>query len=327
MTYALLIQNRAGVTVDYAEVTDSVEFTTNRTGSPGKLSFTIHKPKEVYGGFNEGDPVRFSVDGTNIFFGFIFRKEKDRWGHIAITCYDQLRYLKSNESYCFVGLTAGEIIKKIAGDFQLNVGSIDDTGFAIPYFVKEDKSCLDIISEAVQLTTMNTGKIFVFYDDAGKLALKESKNLLIDSVLGDKSLVTDYTYTTDIDKETYSKIKLVRPNKETGKADVYIVEDSAAIKKWGILQLYETVDENMNAAQITEQAKTMLSYYNRTLRTLSLPGCLGVVGLRAGAMVAMNIPNLGDISLTSFVLLEKVNHKFKNDMHTMDIEIRITSPK
>ena len=97
------------------------------------------------------------------------------------------------------------------------------------------------------------------------------------------------------------------------------VFDSQNIASWGLLRLYQTVDGDLNTAQMASQAKTMLSYYNRRLRTLSVEA-LGVVGLRAGMMILMKIKDLGDISLDQYVLLEKVTHTFENDKHTMSFE-------
>lgn len=321
MTYSLQIEDRlyAKKIFECRDITQKVTLTSNRTGSPAVLKFDLIKAGDV--SFQEGDPVRLSVDGTPVFYGYVFTKEKNRWGEIAVTCYDQIRYLKANQSYSFVGMTAGEIIRQIAKDFDLNVGDVEDTGYKIPSLICENKECLDSISRAVQLTTINTGKVYVFFDDNGMLSLREAGNMKSNVILGEKSLVTDYTYTTDIDKDTYNLIKLVRPNEKTGKGDVYQVEDGGNISKWGRLQYYDVVDEQLNPAQIEAQAKTMLKYYNRTLRTLSMD-CLGVVGLRAGQMIFINIPALGDISLSKYVMLDRVEHTFENEAHTMQIETR-----
>ncbi|MDR0819079.1 MAG: hypothetical protein LBN43_05875, partial [Oscillospiraceae bacterium] len=128
---------------------------------------------------------------------------------------------------------------------------------------------------------------------------------------------------TDIDKETYNQIKLVRPNEDTGKGDVYIVKDGETISRWGTLQYYDVVDENMNAAQIQQQAETMLTYYNRKLRTISFSNCLGIPKLRAGSMVLSEIPKLGDINLDAFLLVDSATHHFTESFHFMDFECRI----
>lgn len=314
----LVLEKRTGKSWDIAPQTQKVTYTTNRTGSPGTLKFTVNAAGIS---FIEGDTVRFSVDGQVIFLGWVFTKSRDRYAVIDVTCYDQLRYLKANASYCFVGRTAGDIIREIAQDFQLAIGALDDTGYTIPTLVKEDKSCLDIISAALQDTLLATGKLYTFFDDAGALSLREAGAMVAPGMVGEGSLLLDYTYKTDIDEHTYNSIKLVRPNEATGRGDVFQAMDSGNIARWGLLQLYQTVDEALNSAQAAAQAKSMLSYYNRRWRTLKV-SALGLDGLRAGQMLMMDVPNLGDIHLFGPVLLEKVTHTYEHDTHTMDFEVR-----
>lgn len=318
MKTELIIANKSsGKMWEISNSTSEITLETNRTGSPGTLKFTVIKTGDL--SFFEGDVVRFSVDGKVQFYGWVFTKIKDRWGVIQVTCYDRLRYLKANASYAFYKQKAGDIIRQIARDLAIEVGELADTGYAIPSLIEENQSCLDIIQNAVQQTLLNTGKVYVFYDNGSGLALQEAKQLKAEVIIGDKSLLTDYSYKTDIDAQTYNYIKLSRPNEETGGADVYVAEDSANIAQWGLLQLYQTVDGSANAAQIEEQAKTTLQYYNRRMRTLSV-NSLGVVGLRAGQMVLMKVQGLGDINLDQYVLLERVIHTYKNDSHTMTFD-------
>lgn len=322
MTMQLLIEKRAGqnVTVkDYASVTTSIVWNTQRTGTPGKL--TINMVRGHKADFAEGDGVRFSVNGNMVFAGFVFTKTLTRFGDLTVIAYDQLRYLKAKESYLFTAEEVGAMISKIATDFQLSVGTIESTGYPIASYIKENKTCLDIISEAISLTTLGTSKVYVFFDDAGKLSLRLAENLMSTSILGTGSLITDYTYKTDIDAETYNKIKLVRPNEETGRGDVYIEQDSDTIAIWGILQLYQTVDEEMNAAQIDGKARTMLAYYNRVLKTLTIES-IGILGVRAGSMILLNIPDIGTVSANQYVLLDSAVHTFEQGTHTMKIQTR-----
>src|SRR5699024_1777939 len=111
----------------------SITYTTNRTGNPGQLEFTLNKSGGI--SFFEGDVIRLSVDGTLIFYGWVFTKSKDRWDVIDVTCYDRIRYLKASASYAFYDQTAGEIIKQIAQDFELDVSEIEDTGYKIPSLI------------------------------------------------------------------------------------------------------------------------------------------------------------------------------------------------
>lgn len=316
-TELLIANKRSGKIWDVSSCTTQAQWTTERTGSPGKFTFTLIKSGDI--AFLEGDVVRYSVDGQLQFYGWVFTKSKDRWGVITVTCYDRLRYFKANASYAFYDMTAGDIIAQIAGDLQVDTGNLASTGYAIPSLVKEDQSCFDIVSAAVQQTLLNTGDIYVFYDDGNGVALQRPEDMISNVIIGDKSLLLDYTYKTDIDEQTYNYVKLARPNEETGRADVFIAEDSANIAQWGLLQLYQSVDGAVNDAQAQAQAQATLSYYDRRMRTLKVSS-LGVLGLRAGQMALMKVQGLGDIDLDQYVLLEKVSHTWENDIHTMDFE-------
>lgn len=313
----LVIASKAGGMIEISGLVESCEWVTNRTGQPGKFAFTYLKDKDVT--FTEGDVVRFSVDGQVQFYGWVFTRSETRWGEVSVTCYDRLRYLKANASYTFYSQSAGDILRQIAGDLQLDVGTVEDTGYKLPSLVEQDQTCLDILQTAIEQTLLNTGRVFVLYDDGQGLALQEAANMMSDVVIGDRSLLTDYTYTTDIDKQTYNSIKLVRPNEETGRADVYIQEDSGTIGQWGLLQLYQKVDGDANEAQIKAQAAATLEYYNRVLKTLKISS-LGVPGLHAGQMILVKADGMGDTGVSQYVMLERVSHRWENGVHTMDLE-------
>ena len=318
MTTELLIEEKGtGKIWEISNCTQQCTWTTNRTGSPGKFEFTVNKAGDL--SFVEGDTVRFSVDGELVFFGWVFTKSKDRRGVIAVTCYDRLGYLKNSASYAFYDLSAGDMIRQMAADMQVDVSEIEDTGYIIPSLIEQEQSCIDIAQSALEQTLLNTGNIYVLFDDGHGLSLKQPANMISDVIIGDKSLLTDYSYKTDIDQQSYNSVKLVRPNEQTGRKDVFIAQDSGNIDRWGLLQLYQSVDGAMNDAQVKAQAEATLGFYNRRLRTLSV-SAVGVPKLRAGQMIYMNVPGLGDINLNQYVLLEKVTHTWENNDHTMDFE-------
>lgn len=307
------------VVTDYAETVKELELTTNRFDSPGKLSFTCIEDGPIR--IPEGSSVELTVDGIKMFKGYVFTIERNKDGETSYVAYDQLRYLKANASYVFENMTLGQIVQQIASEFGLATGTLEDTGYVFPYLIKENEGCLDIIFGALAQTIIQTGKIFVFYDDAGMLTLTEAKKLLAATLVGDGSLVTDYSYKRDIDSDTYNRVKLVRKNEESGRTDVYIHEDTETIKKWGLLQYYDQVDENLNEAQIDEMCRQYLQYYNRVLQTITLDA-VGVAGIRAGSIVAVRIGAIEDLEHTRLLLAEKVTHSFEADDHTMEIEVK-----
>ena len=122
-------------------------------------------------------------------------------------------------------------------------------------------------------------------------------------------------------RSTYNRIKLVKKNEQSGRTDVYLHEDTETIRKWGVLQYYSQINENLNEAQIDELCSLYLKYYNRVLQTLTLEA-LGVPAIRAGSIIPVRIEAVPELSVTRLLLAEKVTHNFKGDDHTMSIEVR-----
>lgn len=307
------------VVSDYSDAAEEVEITTNRMDTPGRMTFTCIESGPV--GLMEGSSVEFSAGGRKLFKGYIFTVERNREGETTYTAYDQLRYLKANASYVFENMSLSQIIQQIAADFGLTAGTLADTGYVFPCLIKEDESCLDIIFDALSQTIIQTGKIFLFYDNAGSLTLVEAKDLFTQTLIGDGSLATDYAYKRDIDSDTYNRIKLARKNEQTGRTDVYIHEDTETIKKWGLLQYYSVINENLNEAQIDEMCGLYLTYYNRVLQTITIEA-LGVPEIRAGSVVPVRIGAVSDLATPRLLLAEKVTHRFEGGAHTMSIEVK-----
>ena len=271
--------------------------------------------------FSEGSAVRLTVDGKKVFYGFVFTQKRDKDGIIEVTAYDQLRYLNNKDTYVYENKTASELLQMIATDFELQAGTIEDTGFKIPSRIEENTTLFDMLENALDLTLQNTGKIFVLYDDFGRLALKnissmfvkkENSYLLIDEESGE-----NFEYSSSIDSDTYNQIKLTYDNEDTGKREVYIAKDGGNINKWGVLQYYESVQTETGAAQ---KADALLKLYNRKTRTLTVKGVLGDVSVRAGTLVPVSL-HLGDIVANTFMLAEKVKHTFRENEHVMDLTL------
>ena len=319
MRIRVLVINRKKNVYDISNaISSNIKYTTTRVGSASTISFDVVKSGEI--SFHEGDMVKIFVDKKLYIVCYIFAKSKKE-DVISLTCYDILRYMQYKQSYNFSKKTATQIIKQVANEFKIKIGNIADTIYILPDKIYEDKTLLDIVTDALMKTTVKTKKVYTLFDDAGKLTLKESSNMISNYILGNKSLATTYTYKTSIE-ESYNYVKLVKPNKKSGKGETYIAFDDDKVKKWGHLQFYKKVDENLNDAQIREMAKTYLKYYSRTKRTLKLE-CLGVKEIRAGSVVLIDIPSLGDIDLKKLLLIEKCTHTLSETQHTMSLEMNV----
>lgn len=313
MNVHLYIQN--GQTVYEPMVKGGIIWETFRKGQPGKCSFTLLADRKLK--IEEGNAVRLDVSGRAIFFGFIFERGWSRDGEIKVTAYDQLRYLKNKDSYNYAEKTAGEVVRMIAGDFNLQTGTLEDTGYRIPSRNEPDSSLFDIILNAVDLTMIATGRMYVLYDDVGKLTLKNVEGMKLDLMIDEKA-AQDYDYKVSIDGNTYNQIKLYRDNDETKKRDVFMAKHTGNINKWGILQLSESLDKGVDGQTIAE---TYLGLYNRPEKRLLIKGAFGDIRVRAGCLVPVFL-DIKDMQLKNYLLVETVTHTIGEGMHTMDLTLR-----
>lgn len=313
MVVQVYIQN--GQIVYEPVVEGSITWETQRKGQPGKCSFTVISDGKLK--IEEGNAVRLDVNGKPTFFGFIFERSWSSDGKVKITAYDQLRYLKNKDSYVYENKTAGEVIQMIAGDFNLQVGLLEDTGYKIPARNEPDTTLFDIILNALDFTMMGTGKMFVLYDDVGKLTLRNVENMKLNVMIDDET-AQDYDFTISIDKNTYNQIKLYRDNDDTKKRDVFMTKHTENINKWGVLQMSESLDKGVDGQKIAE---TYLSLYNRPSKSLSIKEAFGDIKVRAGCLIPVFL-DVKDMNLKNYLLVEAVTHKVDEGIHTMDLTLR-----
>jgi hypothetical protein len=308
----LYIQNNQ--TVYEPVVQGSITWETQRKGHPGKCSFTIIPDDKLK--IEEGNAIRFDVAGKTVFFGFIFERSWNSDGQMKVTAYDQLRYLKNTDSYNYSNLSTGEVILMIARDYKLQTGTLIETGHKLSRN-RQDKTLFDIILDSLDLTLIHTGKMYVLYDDAGKLALNDVENMKL-NIMIDGSTAQDYDYKISIDSDTYNQIKVYYDNNETKKRDIYMVKDTGTINKWGILQKDESIEKGVNGQAVAER---YLSLYNRPSRSLSIKGAFGDIRVRAGCLIPVFL-DIKEMELKNYLLVESVIHKIDEGIHTMDLTLR-----
>lgn len=313
MAAELLIQNGDKIFIPILE--EGIEWTTERAGVPGKLTFKVHKDNAL--NITEGNAVRFRWDGNNIFYGFIFSKKSSREKIITVTAYDQLRYLKNKDTYVYENKTAAELIGMIANDFHMRVGQLEDTEFKIASRVEDNVSLFDMILNALDLTLENQRYMYVMYDDFGAITLKGLDNMRLNLLIDEETAET-YDYSSSIDEQTYNRIKLIFDNDQTGQRDVYVAQDSNNINAWGVLQYYDTLQEGENGQS---KVNALLDLYNKKTRKLSIKNALGDCRVRAGTMLPV-IMDLDDVKLQNLMLVEKCKHTFNLDEHMMDLTLR-----
>ncbi|QNK89445.1 hypothetical protein H7992_07205 [Sporosarcina sp. resist] len=316
----VLIDNKDGVVWDMP--VSSIEWKTERIGKAGTLDAKLVIEDPLKYPINNGSIIRVMDGKQKVFYGYVFESGYTRSGEVSVKAFDQLRYMMSNDTFVFKATTATAAIKKIAIDLGLKVGTFEDTGYTVPGIVEDDKKALDVALKFLDSTLIATNRNFVLFDDFGALSLKNIKNMMIKAdvfYIGEDSLLFEFEYNKSIDKETYNRIKLVHDDEKKSKREVYIAQDSGSMAKFGRLQEFRKVEENMKPAQIKELAERMLKLRNRETKTLDLD-CLGDWQVRAGSFVYIYIEKIG---VSEYFLVDECTHTWAGGLHVMNLGVKV----
>lgn len=288
----------------------------------GCSKLTFDMAKDNVAKFSNGSVIRFKYNNVGMFFGYVFKKQQKDANTISVTAYDQLRYLKAKDSMTLSGLNIAGIIKKIANTYGLEIGYLEVSDI-LPDRVEDNKTLLDIIYNAISENLKISGDKYCFYDNFGKLALEDIYNMRTNILIGDTSNCIGYDFTQSIDDDTYNQIKLVSDNKDTKKREVYIAKDTSTIAKWGLLQYYEKIGNNMNYSQIVDKANTLLKTKNREQLKLKLDS-IGIETIKAGSGVFVKLQDINDVNINNFFVVSKATHTF-DKAYTMSLELLMPS--
>ncbi len=296
-----------------------IVLTSYKRGSASCLEFEAGRNIGGKFSFFEGDWIKFLVDEKVVFLGYVFSKRRNGEHFIRVTAYDQLRYFKNRNTYNYSFKTASQVVSMIASDFNLKLGEVDNSEYVIGSRIEENKTLFDIILNAVDLTFKNTGRYFVLFDKGGYLCFKSLDSLrLSDSLSVSYSNIIDFNCMTDIDKDTFSKIKLFQLNKKKKINRSFEIESEQGVKNFGVLQYFEKVPDEYNKFQIENYAQTILKEKNRVRRTFDIE-CLGMGKgeeiIRGGNSVFIDGLDIGEEIVSGFLTVVKCSHYFSAGRH------------
>ncbi len=308
----------------YVPIKEGAKITWERKGTPGQFNFEVVYDDNHKYNIQEGDCIIVSLcksngtDPKTMFVGYVFTKKISKDRIYSYVAYDQLRYLKNKDFLIYKKKTASQVIKTVAKRMNLKCGTIADTKYKMSA-IEEGSECFDIIQDALDNTMLEKSQIYVLFDNCGKLTLKNINDMKRNSCVVDVKTAQDYSLETSIDSNTYNRVKIVyeKTNKDDNKTTYHttIYQSSKSINQWGVLQLYEKVD-NIKVAKL--KAEAYMNMYNAKTKSLTVKDVIGDRQVRAGSMVPV-IMNLPGCEISSYLLVEKVTHKFENNKHTMDL--------
>lgn len=322
MNIKLLLQHGTNIYDATPILEGRVEWFASVMGKAGRLKFRVVRDGVI--NFVEGDRVSFYVDNVLRFSGFVMTKERTSAQIISVTAYDQMFYLVRNRgTYVFLNKGAKEIIQTIAADYGLEVGYINDGGWRIGQRIEEGETLMDMILSALEICGKATGREYFLFDRGGQLIVKERGEMAAEAVLRCDGGISDYTYRTDISKDTYNAVQLYHAGRKETERKAWQTENAERVQKWGRLQYYKRVPYTMNSAQLRELAEGILQEKCRVVKRLTVESINADMMLFAGNTIWLEIPDLAEISLQGQVLIEDCTHIFEEGAHRMRLDIRI----
>jgi len=320
----MIIQRVAdGQAFDISELVGNIEWSTDiLDNQPGKLRFEYVEDDRIIPHY--GDVLRFRFNNTGVFFGRVFTKSRTEKGVTEVTAYDSMRFLKNKHTYVLPAMTSSQIFSRLCGDFGLTHRVVDPSHFNVAAKVHDNESLFDIIDDALGQTILNNRQWYIIRDNFGVLEHVHLNRLQTSLVVGDESMASIYDFTGSINEDTFNQVRLVRENQDTQRREVYMVKDSNNIRLWGLLQYHNSVDENMNFAQIQARAKRQLEAKNRPTRDLKITA-LGDLQIRAGNGIVLAIERLRSegFAAAQRALVSHCTHVWDNGTHEMDLEIKV----
>lgn len=267
--------------------------------------------------FEEGDTITFKYENVIRFIGVVFAYDISSEGALSLTAHNSNVYLaKSTDTKIFKNKKASEIIRMLATDFGIPVGSIADTGYVIPYIRLQKSTLYDMVLKVLTLTRKQTNKRFFIGNINGKLTVtagvSNTKYLFKD---GENLISASYSRSI---ADTRTQAKVIGGPK--GKETVVVVKDDAKRAKYGIMQAFEEMDEKATPSQVKQRARALLKEQAVVEEQLQIE-VLGVPEVDVGTpvyVVNKTTATNGAYYVTS------VKHSYKAGLHTMSLELTRT---
>ena len=235
--------------------------------------------------------------------------------------------------FCMDDFAISNTLKIDSQNFNMVASEIDgqiikQTNFHPRFYIRDNFGTLEL------------REIFTdfIYDDNGM----ERKDFL---VIGDESLLTDYQYEIDIDKDTFNEFYIMYNEKKTKssssdtnkqnnktlilalqagtpisgtntKLDGQTISENT-IPDWGILRKIVTLNDSEIQGNAINYIKELVKLYNQPTRKLKL-SALGLDGVFAGSSFVFSLNKL-KIKYPVYVI--SATHYYNGDTHKMDLEI------
>lgn len=306
---------------DLSEIVGDVVWTTGLDSQPGTFVFTMLTDPSVF--LQAGDIIECHADNKKLFKGKVFRRQKDKEAKWQVTAYDNMRYLKNEDTLLFDASSSSTRFKKICQTQNVPYKILQASTYNCTPVIEDKHTYFAMLQSAFDETRQGFGLRYAVWDNFGTLEHFDLNAKITKLVIGDESLLLNYDYEASID-EAYNAVKVMREDKDKNKREIYSAKHDGNIAKWGRLQLVETIsDADLNSSQLQKQANDLLKAHNVEAKTLTLEA-VGSLDIRAGNSFILRLADLqkDGVGKDSLALVTKCRHAL-GSAHVMDLEVEV----
>lgn len=323
---------------DIGEICEQIKLTWELEGNAGTMETSYVEDSNL--DLVEGDVVSLKVDGTDLFYGWVFKKSVSAYDSVKLKIYDIKRYLAYKDVDVTGYETIDEFFTRICTMMNIKFKVVHTSNFQIPEKIHDGETYNNMLQYAIDQTFIGTGQRFCVRANGQTLELVDTSKQQLDLIIGDKSLLTDYQFETDIEN-TYTAFKVQRevPSQEQkGKKKkeelsevqkvmqrkTIVSQDNENIKKWGVLQYYEKKDSKWTDAQLAQHLELLKQAYGRQTKSLKLE-CLGNTQCIPGNMITLLISDLEKekVAQGTYALITSATHTIDHNDYTMNLDVEV----
>lgn len=320
---------------DISEICEQIKLTWELEGNAGTMETSYVQDNDL--DLVEGDIVSLKVDGDYLFYGWVFKKSISAYDSVKLKIYDIKRYLAYKDVDVIGYETIDEFFTRICTMMNIKHRVMHTSNFQIPQKIHDGETYNNMLQYAIDQTFIGTGQRFCVRANGQTLELVDTSKQRLDLIIGDKSLLTDYQFETDIEN-TYTAFKLQREVESQGQKKknelsntqkilqrtTIVDQDMENVKRWGVLQYYEKKDSKWTNAQLAQHLQLIKNVYNRQTKTLKLE-CIGNTQCIPGNMVTILISDLEKekVAQGTYALITSATHTIDHKDYTMNLDVEV----
>lgn len=292
----------------YSSTIGNLSFSTSESTLGMQVEFEIlYRNKELV---KVGDVVRLYEDNIPFVTGKVIDVARNGNKPRRVTCFDYGFYLNENEAIIqFKKIPADQALKKLLDRYGIKSKIV-----RLPYLINKiykGSAVSEIIKDILDQCSAFSGiKYFFEMQDMMLVVAKRT----------DYEIKTPFTLLINPSvRESMQSMKnrvVVVSNKDTSTKVYTIAEDKASIKKYGLLQKVEEVDEK-EIAKASKIAKEVLKDLNKIEFSGSFE-VLANINVRANRIITVSDPITG---LKGRYYIKSASHSVTSGKHSASVEV------